>query len=356
MSIGIKERAALSLGAILVGAGLLGVAAFAAFPPQPTELSGHRTSSEREESVADRPKPPKLADLLQKLVDEGKITAAQRELILEKIKEATERRDDRKREHPFKVTLTEVHKNAAAYIGVDAKALGEELRSGKSLAESATARGKTRDGLIAAISAPSLARIEDALKSGKITEEQAKKAKAELAERAAKVVDAKRPAKPERKDRGNDKDKVRIDHEVHAFIGNVVQAAERYLAIGMGDLQKALHTGKSLGEIANATPGKSRDGLILAIATAANAKIDEAPAAGKLTAEQATTLKAKVAEAIAKAVDAKLKAIAPGQVLQLERSKGHTRPVEPPSTTSRKPGESSQRWGPPFASRGATGR
>lgn len=354
MSIGIKERAALSLGAILVGASLLGGAAFAALPPQATELSGHRTSSEREESVADRPKPPKLADLLQKLVDEGKITAAQRELILEKIKEATERRDDRKREHRFKVTLTEVHQNAAAYIGVDEKSLSEELRAGKSLAEIALARGKTRDGLIAAISAPSLARIEDALKSGKITEEQAKKAKAELAERAAEVVDAKRAAKPERKDRGNDK--VRIDHEVHAFIGNVVQAAERYLGIDMGDLQKALHTGKSLGEIANATPGKSRDGLVLAIATAANAKIDEAKAAGKLTAEQAAALKAKVAEAVAKAVDAKLKAIAPGQVLQLERPKEHTRPVEPRSMTSGTPGGSSLRWDPPFASRGATGR
>lgn len=351
----LKSRTALIGLASLFGVGLLGSVALAALPPAAQPASAVMASTETDEDDNDdRPKPPKLADLLQKLVDGGMITAAQRDLVLEAVKQATEQPKQKKTMRRFHVVLTDVNRNAAAYIGIDEKTLREELRAGKSLAEIALARGKTREGLIAAISAPALARIEEALKAGPVTAEQATKAKAQLAERAAKVVDAKHK-KPERKERG-DNEKFRLDKDVHSFIGNVLQAAERYLGIGMGDLQKALHAGKSLGEIANATPGKSRDGLILALATAANAKIDEAPAAGRLTAEQATALKAKAAEAIAKAVDAKLKSVAPGQLTQLERRKGHTRPVEPPSTTSRKPGESLQRWGPSFANRGASGR
>ena len=63
--------------------------------------------------------------------------------------------------------------------------------------------------------------------------------------------------------------------------------------------------GKSLGEIANATAGKSREGLLDALDRAADARIKAAVDAGKITAAQADQLRPKVHEAILKIVDHK---------------------------------------------------
>ena len=69
---------------------------------------------------------------------------------------------------------------------------------------------------------------------------------------------------------------------------------------------KALRSGKSLGEIADSIPGKNRQGLINAITAATNTKINKAAADGKITAEQAATLNAAVANAVTKLVDRKM--------------------------------------------------
>ena len=65
-----------------------------------------------------------------------------------------------------------------------------------------------------------------------------------------------------------------------------------------------MRSGKSLGDIAN-DKGKSRDGLVQVLTTAANANIDKAVASNRLTADQAATLKTKVAAEIATFVDRK---------------------------------------------------
>ncbi len=64
---------------------------------------------------------------------------------------------------------------AAAYIGIKPKALAAELK-GKSLAEVATAHGKTAAGLKAALQAPFKARLDQAVAAGRIdsTEAQAR--------------------------------------------------------------------------------------------------------------------------------------------------------------------------------------
>ena len=85
----------------------------------------------------------------------------------------------------------------------------------------------------------------------------------------------------------------------------MLQTARDYLGgVTLTDLTTAMRSGKSLGDIANDT-GKSRDGLVQALTTAANTRIDKAVADDKLSAEQATTLKTKVAAEIAKFVDHK---------------------------------------------------
>ncbi|MEK7285329.1 MAG: hypothetical protein AAB114_05640, partial [Chloroflexota bacterium] len=77
-----------------------------------------------------------------------------------------------------------------------------------------------------------------------------------------------------------------------------------YLGVERGQLMQQMKDGKSLGQIANATSGKSKDGLIAAMVAAANAEIDDAVAKGKLTAEQAAKAKERVPGAVEKFVDA----------------------------------------------------
>src|SRR5205085_12694396 len=92
---------------------------------------------------------------------------------------------------------------------------------------------------------------------------------------------------------------------VKAFLGDMLQTARDYLGgVTLKDVTSAMRSGKSLGDIAN-DKGKSRDGLVAALTTAANTRIDKAVADNKLTADQAATLKTKVAAEIATFVDRK---------------------------------------------------
>lgn len=80
-------------------------------------------------------------------------------------------------------------------------------------------------------------------------------------------------------------------------------AAAQYLGLTTEALRQQLAGGKSLADIAAATSGKSRDGLIAALVQAANDRIDQALQDGKLTVEQATAAKAKVSERVIAEVD-----------------------------------------------------
>ena len=99
------------------------------------------------------------------------------------------------------------------------------------------------------------------------------------------------------KDRDGDRD--------HDGLRGALKAAQQYLGLTGAQIRDGLKDGKSLGEIANATAGKSRDGLVSALTAAANARIDAAVAAGKMTAEQGADAKAKATARIAKLVDHK---------------------------------------------------
>jgi hypothetical protein len=96
-----------------------------------------------------------------------------------------------------------------------------------------------------------------------------------------------------------------IAPNVKSFLGDMLQTARDYLGgITLQDVTTAMRSGRSLGDIAN-DRGKSRDGLVQVLTTAANANIDKAVANNKLTVDQAATLKTKVATEIATFVDRK---------------------------------------------------
>ncbi len=160
---------------------------------------------------------------------------------------------------------------AATYIGITEAELRTELGTDKSLADVALAHGKTRDGLIAALTA---AQQQD----------------------IATLVDQKaigaRPNPGAAFGRGPKN-----------VTGDSLAAAARYLGTTEADLGTKIRAGETLAQIANATAGKSRDGLVSALVADATAKIDGAQTAGTITAEQATQLKANLSTRLAQLVD-----------------------------------------------------
>ncbi|HEV8669346.1 MAG TPA: hypothetical protein VGS01_01280 [Candidatus Limnocylindria bacterium] len=165
---------------------------------------------------------------------------------------------------------------AAAYIGITEADLRTELQTGKTLAQIAVAHGKTRDGLIAALSAEATKAITTA-------------------------VDQPGTNFPGPGGRGGPR----------AMITNDLAAAAAYIGTTEADLRTKLQAGQTLAQIATAA-GKTRDGLIAAMVADGNAKIDAAVAAGTITAAQATEKKASLTAHVTAEVDRTRPAGAPG--------------------------------------------
>ena len=287
-----RKAAAIALTAVL-GVGLLGSAAFAAFAPAPTDTFS-LVPTLPGTAVAEAPKADRLKAVLDALVTKGVITQAQEDAILAALKDAA---GDKERAAFLRTVFKDLFAQSATYLGMDGKALMAKL-PGTSLGAIANATtGKSRDGLVAYLVNAADNAIAKALADGKITQAQADKAKAEVPDHIAKFVDHTWPQpKPRPAPKGP---------SVQAFIGNVFKVTTDYLGITQQDLMTQLKAGKSLGDIANATNGKSRDGLVAALTDGANNKINDAYKAQKLTADQATALSAKVKDAVTQLVDRK---------------------------------------------------
>jgi hypothetical protein len=154
---------------------------------------------------------------------------------------------------------------ASSYLGIPASQLRVELRSGKSLAQIANATsGKSSAGLVSAL-----------LAAGR---EKITKAQASLPTRVNALVN-----------------RVRVPAQR--------PVAASYLGLELGQLTSELRSGKTLAQIANATPGKSAAGLIDAIVAARKPALDARVAAGKLTQAKADARLAKLKSRVASAVN-----------------------------------------------------
>ncbi len=155
---------------------------------------------------------------------------------------------------------------AADYLGVSLATLTSDLANGQTLAQIANGTsGKSADGLIAALVAADRTRITN-------------------------LVDNASP---------------RLGHGFgpgfgfgHPVIGAGLQAAADYLGVSLATLRSDLANGQTLAQIANGTSGKSADGLIQALVTAAKAKLDAAVTAGKLTQAQEDAIATHLQQAI----------------------------------------------------------
>jgi len=154
---------------------------------------------------------------------------------------------------------------AATYIGITTDQLRTELGTDKSLADVAVAHGKTRDGLIQALVTASQTSITTLVDQ--------------------KGIGAQRGPG----DRG--------------VIGDQLSVAATYLGTTTADLRTKMQAGQTLAQIAAATSGKSRDGLVAALTTEAKAKIAAAQTAGTITADKATEETNELATEIPNFVD-----------------------------------------------------
>ncbi|MBI2772886.1 MAG: hypothetical protein HYX56_00110 [Chloroflexi bacterium] len=177
---------------------------------------------------------------------------------------------------------------AADYIGITTAQLRTQMGSDKSMADVAIAYGKDRNGLVQALTLATAADINA-------------------------LVDKKgTPQKGQ--DGQNDRRGPKGPALGFGIKVDGLEAATTYLGITAADLRTQLAAGKTLGQIADglASAGKSKAGLIQAMVAAETTRIDAAVTAGKLTADQATKLKATVTEMVTKIVDSTRPAGAPG--------------------------------------------
>ncbi|HYR95015.1 MAG TPA: hypothetical protein VEP48_12505 [Methylomirabilota bacterium] len=305
------RKAVIAMATGILGLGLLGGAAFAAFAPAATDTFSLVPDLSGSALTAAAPKPgnDKLKNVLDALVAKGVITQAQEDSILAAVK------GDADRDSLLRRVFAGLFDQSATYLVMKPADLRTKL-PGTSLALIANATtGKNRDGLVAALTKTANEAIAKALADGKITKDVADKATATVPDHIAKFVDNVYPKKEPRP-------LAKAPTTVQAFIGDAAAAGRDYLGLTQTDIVTQLKAGKSLGDIANATTGKNRDGLVNAITAMTNAKIGKAQTDGKLTADQATQLMTAVPFAVATIVDHKGLANAAGTTNGFGQQKG----------------------------------
>jgi hypothetical protein len=91
--------------------------------------------------------------------------------------------------------------------------------------------------------------------------------------------------------------------KLREFVGDVAKESVSYLGLPADQVKQQLRASKGLGDIANTTAGRSRDGLLADLDAKAKDRIQAAVDAGTITQAQADQLTPKVIDGIVKVVD-----------------------------------------------------
>jgi hypothetical protein len=299
----LNRKVALAAGVGTLTAVLLGGAALAAFAPITDDVAsvidGATAAVAPANSGTD-----KLKSILDGLVAKGLITVGQSDAILAAVKAAEPVRDNGTVKRVFASLLEE----SAKYLGLSVGDLKAKLPGTTLNAIAETTAGKSQSGLAVTLQNAVNAAIDKALAEAKLTKEQADKAKADAPAQIKRFVEQTYPQARAPKTKPTTRDLPKANTramKIGEFVGDIYSAGRTYLGLSQADLLKALREGKTLGEVATSV-GKNKAELVATITAAANTKIDKAATDGKLTAEQATALKAQVGPTVTALVDAKL--------------------------------------------------
>lgn len=186
----LKTKVATGALAGVLTLAMTGASAFAAFQQAETPASAAVHVAGTDASAAERGKNTGLVRALEailgRLVKNGTITEEQKSRILA---EAGAGATEDGARH-LKRIWGSFMGFSVEYLGLTKDEVHTRLRAGTSLGALAeTIGGRTRDGLIGAVATGVTGLIDEALADGKITEERAAAAEAELLERVTKFVD-----------------------------------------------------------------------------------------------------------------------------------------------------------------------
>jgi hypothetical protein len=173
----------------------------------------------------------------------------------------------------------------ATYLGLSASDLRADLQSGKTLAQIATAQGKTVSGLEAAIVADAKSHLDAEVAAGTITAAQESSRLSDLQSHVDDMVNSTGPPAGGMRGPGGPG-------------GPGGAAIADYLGLTQAQLRTDLQGGQTLAQIATAQ-GKTVSGLEAAIVADAKTHLDAAVAAGKLTAAQEASILADLSSHVA---------------------------------------------------------
>ena len=182
------------------------------------------------------------------------------------------------------VLTSDVLTPAAQFLGISVSTLTSDLSGGKTLAQEATAKGKTAADLISAIVAAQKTNLDNEKAAGWITADQET---AILTQYQDAVTDLVNNGPPVPK---------------IGQAGGLLQTAATFLGVSVADLQTALESGKSLADVAKAQ-GKSVDDLVTALLAPAKKNLDQAVTDGKITQAQETAILNKMTTALTNLVN-----------------------------------------------------
>ncbi|GAB6897710.1 hypothetical protein [Kineosporia succinea] len=180
---------------VAAGAVVLGIAGFAAYPAfaddtptDPPAASASPTPPGSSAKGEDR-----IQDALKDLVTDGTITQDQADKVAEKLAEKAGPHLDLRIAGPFGVALDEV----AKVLGVDRDEVESALADGKSIKELAQEKGKSVDDVVDALVTAATAKIDQAVKDGRLEQDRADDLEAKLRERITSAVENALPKPPE---------------------------------------------------------------------------------------------------------------------------------------------------------------
>ena len=174
---------------------------------------------------------------------------------------------------------------AADYLGVSVDTLVSDLRSGKTLAQEAQAKGKSVDGLVKALTDAATSKLDAAVKAGWLTQAQEDAITAKLKQVVTDLVNGTHPAMP------------LTPQAPRLGRGGELEVAADYLGISVDTLLSDLRSGKTLAQEAQAK-GKTAADLAKALVADAKSKLDAAVKAGKLTQAQEDKITANLEQRV----------------------------------------------------------
>lgn len=173
-------------------------------------------------------------------------------------------------------------------LGVDSSTLQQDLKAGKSLADIASAQGIDVQKVIDLLVSQSSQRLDQAVQTGKLTQDKADSFKAKLADQMKKRVEQK----------GFKGD------QNHKFKGGSFKDLASVLGVNQQDILTQLKAGQSLAEIASAH-NVTEQTLIDQLVKDSTRKIDQAVQTGKLTQAKANQMETKLPDQVKKRVEQK---------------------------------------------------